>query len=69
MHACCTYTSLRKAIHLMSSVTQMRAFAELHGQSTAAVLLGGDFNSLWRKYKTDAYDEVGPPQKCLLSLV
>lgn len=45
----------------VSNVVQMRAFADVQWLSRPVVLLGGDFNSLWRKYTSDAFDEVGYP--------
>ena len=39
---------------------QVVAFLKEHGHSSIDVplVLGGDFNSLWRKYRSDPFDEV-----------
>ena len=45
---------------------QMVAFLREHGHSGADVpiVVGGDFNSLWRKYRSDPFDEVRSASHC-----
>ena len=40
------------------SLMQLAEFAAENGHADAQVIIGGDFNSLWRKYASDQFDQV-----------
>ena len=46
------------ARNLCGSMLQAAAFAAEHMHPDARLVIGGDFNSLWRKYTSDEYDKV-----------
>ncbi len=37
---------------------QVAAFAAEHGHGDSHIIIGGDFNTLWRKYSSDRFDQV-----------
>lgn len=37
---------------------QLKSYAARRGCPGTPIILGGDFNSMWRKYTSDAFDQV-----------
>ena len=51
-------------MRLAWSILQAAAFAAEHMHPDAHLVIGGDFNSLWRKYTSDEYDKVSHCHFC-----
>lgn len=48
-----------KAVQAAVLCAELRSFADQQGGTAALpIIVGGDFNSLWRKYASDPFDQV-----------